>query len=97
MEKKYSVEEIENYTFTKAQKTAYNSLIKACERCKKVGLTLDARQTCLNAYPNELYNLATTDWHERDRYKVEVPLLDGAYISDAGADDTFYINDNHIK
>ncbi len=94
-----TVEQIKDYTFTKAQVNAYESLKKATERCKKVGLTLLAKNDGINAYPNKFMDNWMNDVggsYESEK-RVEIPHLCGAKISDSGADDPEYIKDKYIK
>lgn len=95
--KKYTVKQIENFEFNAAQKRAYNKLVKACNECRKSGLWLDARQSSLNGYPFELADAITTEFGKKQKYDLEMPMLYGAKIVDAGADDTFYFDDAYIQ
>lgn len=94
---KVTKEQIDDYQFTKKQIKAYNALIKATERCKKVGLSLLSQQHDLIAIPSKFYMNQMTDTHIGVSKRIEVPNLSGAYVSDSGADDTEYIMDKYIK
>lgn len=92
-------EQIENYQFTKAQIKAYKALIKSTERCKKLKLTLLAKQDNLMAYPDRFMDNWMNDvgGSYKSKKGLQIPHLSGARISDSGADDTEYILDEYIK
>ena len=94
---KVSKSEIENFEFNDAQRKAYEKLKKACEACMKSGLWLDARQQSLNAYPLKYHRAITTEFREKRKHDLHMPVLTGAHINDAGADDQFYFNDKYIE
>jgi len=95
---KVSEEAIDEYQFTKKQIKAYEALEKAVKRCKDSGLSLFGKQWNLIAIPSKFHmnDMITNDYKE-SRKRIIAPTLEGAALSDSGADDTEYIKDEFIK
>lgn len=85
------------YKFTGKQIEAYNELIAACKKCKRVGLTLLGKQDEINAYPTIFYSknmVCPQHLGGSKDFSNPVPHMNGARVQDCGADDAEYFRND---
>jgi len=79
---------MEVHTASKAQKKAFDQVVKAIERAKKTGLVFYGKQWDLVAYTKQADDYANEFGFERSLSGVsQIPYLSKHILADCGADD----------
>jgi hypothetical protein len=76
------------HTATKAQKKAFDSVVKAINRAKSLGLAFYGKQDSLVAYTNQADDYVNEIGFDRSlRGVAQIPYISAIVLTDSGADD----------